>query len=143
MGVKKHHGIPYHLWNPFTGMDEFLALLGVGPVVITRGEGSYIFNERGKRFINGMSSLWNVAIGHGREELVEAAAAQMRELAYASCFRQVHPRAIELAAKLVEITPSNLEHVFLSSNGSDAVEAALMMETVPPAKPSYKKPLQI
>lgn len=127
MGIKKYHGIPYHLWNPFTVMDEFLALLGVGPVVITRGEGPYIFNERGKRFINGMSSLWNVAIGHGREELVEAAAEQMRELAYASCFRQAHPRAIELAAKLVEITPSNFEHVFLSSNGSDAVEAALMM----------------
>lgn len=127
MGIKKHRGVPYHLWNPFTVMDEFLALLGVGPVVITRGDGPYIFNERGKRFINGMSSLWNVAIGHGRKELVEAAAEQMRELAYASCFRQVHPRAIELAAKLVEITQSNFEHVFLSSNGSDAVEAALMM----------------
>ncbi len=127
MTAKKYHGMPYHLWNPFTSMDEFLPLLGIGPIVITRGEGPYIFNERGNRFINGMSSLWNVAIGHGREELVEAAAKQMRELAYASCFRQVHPKAIELAAKLVEITSGNFEHVFLSSNGSDAVEAALMM----------------
>jgi len=127
MGIKKYRGIPYHLWNPFTDMDEFLSLLGIGPVVITRGEGPYVFNERGKRFINGMSTLWNVAIGYGREELVIAAAEQMRELAFASCFRQVHPRAIELAAKLVEITPSHFEHVFLSSNGSEAVEAALMM----------------
>ncbi len=127
MKIKKYHGVPYHLWNPFTSMDEFLPLLGIGPIVITRGEGPYIFNERGNRFINGMSSLWNVAIGHGREELVEAAAAQMRELAYASCFRQVHPRAIELAAKLVEITSGRFSHVFLSSNGSDAVEAALLM----------------
>lgn len=127
MTARKYHGMPYHLWNPFTSMDEFLPLLGIGPIVITRGEGPYIFNERGNRFINGMSSLWNVAIGHGREELVEAAARQMRELAYASCFRQVHPKAIELAAKLVEIASGNFEHVFLSSNGSDAVEAALMM----------------
>ncbi|MBI3610957.1 MAG: aspartate aminotransferase family protein [Nitrospirae bacterium] len=127
MAVKKYRGVPYHLWNPFTVMDEFLPLLGIGPVVVTRGEGPYIFNERGKRFINGMSSLWNLAIGHGREELVEAATEQMRKLAYASCFRQVHPKAIELAGKLVEITSGNFEHVFLSSNGSDAVEAALMM----------------
>ncbi len=127
MATKRYRGVPYHLWNPFTSMDEFLPLLGIGPIVITRGEGPNIFNERGNRFINGMSSLWNVAIGHGREELVEAAAAQMRELAYASCFRQVHPRAIELAAKLIEITSGNYAHVFLSSNGSDAVEAALMM----------------
>jgi len=127
MALKKYHGMPYHLWNPFTSMDEFFPLLGVGPIVITRGEGPYVFNERGSRFINGMSSLWNVAVGHGREELVEAAAQQMRELAYASCFRQVHPKAIELAAKLVEITSGQFEHVFLSSNGSDAVEAALMM----------------
>jgi adenosylmethionine-8-amino-7-oxononanoate aminotransferase len=127
MTAKKYHGIPYYLWNPFTSMDEFLPLLGIGPIVISRGEGPYIFNERGNRFINGMSSLWNVAIGHGREELVETATKQMRELAYASCFRQVHPKAIELAAKLVEITSGHFEHVFLSSNGSDAVEAALMI----------------
>jgi adenosylmethionine-8-amino-7-oxononanoate aminotransferase len=127
MKVKKYRGIPYHLWNPFTSMDEFFPLLGIGPIVITRGEGPYIFNERGNRFINGMSSLWNVALGHGREELVDAAVAQMRELAYASCFRQVHPKAIELAAKLVEITFGRFSHVFLSTNGSDAVEAALMM----------------
>src|SRR4030043_1539841 len=127
MGIKKYRGIPYHLWNPFTDMDEFLSLLGIGPVVITRGEGPYVFNERGKRFIHGMSTLWNVAIGHGREELVIAAAKQMRELAYASCFRQVHPRAIELAAKLVQITAGRFEHVYLGSNGSEAVETAIKM----------------
>ncbi len=117
----------YHLWNPFTVMEEFLPLLGIGPVVITRGEGPYVFNKRGKRYINGLSSLWNVAIGLGREELVETATRQMRELAYASCFRQVHPRAMELAAKLVEITGGRYGHVYLASNGSEAVEAALKM----------------
>lgn len=127
MGVKKYRGIPYHLWNPFTVMDEFLPFLGFGPIVIVRGEGPYVFNDRGLRYINGLSSLWNVAIGHGREELVEAATKQMRELAYASCFRQVHPRAIELAAKLVEITSDRFGHVYLGSNGSEAVETSLKM----------------
>src|SRR4030042_6984253 len=103
MAVKKYRGIPYHLWNPFTVMDEFLPFLGFGPIVITRGEGPYVFNDRGNRYINGLSSLWNVAIGHGREELVEAATRQMRELACASCFRQVHPKAVELAAELVDL----------------------------------------
>jgi len=127
MAVKKYHGTPYHLWNPFTVMDDFLPYLGFGPIVISRGEGPYVYNERGIRYINGFSSLWNVAIGHGREELVEAAAKQMRELAYASCFRQVHPKAIELAAKLVEITSGHFQHVYLATNGSEAVETALKM----------------
>ena len=96
-------------------------------MVITRGEGAYVFNDHGQRYINGFSSLWNVAIGHGRDELVEAAATQMRELAFASCFRQVHPRAIELAAKLVEITSGKFQHVYLGSNGSEATETALKM----------------
>jgi len=125
MAVKKYRGTPYHLWNPFTVMEKFVPFLGFGPSVITRGKGSYVYNDRGKRYINGFSSLWNVAIGHGREELVKAAADQMRELAYASCVRQVHPRAIELAAKLVEITGDKYRHVYLGSNGSEAVETAL------------------
>jgi len=127
MAIEKYRGTPYHLWNPFTVMDEFLPFLGFGPIVIARGEGPYVFNERGKRYINGMSSLWNVAVGHGREELVEVAAQQMRELAFASCFRQVHPKAIELAAKLVEITSGQYAHVYLGTNGSEAIETALKM----------------
>lgn len=127
MAGKKYRGIPYHLWNPFTTMDEFLRYLGLGPTVITRGEGPYVFNQRGTRYIDGLSSLWNVAIGHGREELVEAATKQMRELAYATCFNRVHPKAIELAAKLVEITSGKFGHVYLGTNGSEAVETALKM----------------
>lgn len=127
MAVKTHRGVPYHLWNPFTDMDKFLSTLGIGPSVIVRGEGPYIFDERGKRYISGMAGLWNVAIGYGREELAEAAAKQMRELAYASCFRQVHPRAIELAAKLVEITGGHYQHVYLGTNGSEVTDAAIKM----------------
>jgi len=127
MTPKKYHGIPYHLWNPFTVMEQFLPYLGFGPSVITRGEGAYVYNDRGIRYINGFSSLWNVAIGHGREELIEAAAKQMRKLAYASCVRQVHPKAIELAARLVELTSGKYARVYLGTNGSEAVETALKM----------------
>ncbi len=128
MDVRKYRGMPYHLWNPFTAMEEFLPYLGFGTTIITRGDGPYIYNDRGKRYINGLSSLWNVAIGHGREELVQAASKQMRELAYSSCFGgQAHPRAIELAAKLVQITDGRFQHVYLGSNGSEAVETALKM----------------
>lgn len=127
MNPAVYRGSPCRLWNPFTVMDEFEATMGFGPLVITRGEGPYVFNERDERFINGYSSLWNVALGHGREELAEAAAGQMRQLAYASCFRQTHPRAMELAARLVEITGEYYSHVYLGSNGSEAVETALKM----------------
>lgn len=127
MKIKQYKGTPYHLWNPFTEMEEFLKFIGFGPLVLSRGEGPYVFNESNKKFINGFSSLWNVAVGHGREELANVAAEQMKELAYASCFRQVHPKAIELAAKLVEITGGHYQHVYLGSNGSEAVETSLKM----------------
>jgi taurine-pyruvate aminotransferase len=127
MTDKHYRGTSYHLWNPGTNMDFFLEYFGVGPTVIRRGEGSYIFNERGVRYLNGSSSVWNVAIGLGREEIVEAAINQMRELAFSGCFTQSHPRAIELAAKLVSITSGNFAHVYLGSNGSEAIETALKM----------------
>ena len=125
MKKKMYKGIPYSLWNPFTDMEQFLGFLGFGPAVITRGEGPYVFDDKGRKTINGFSSLWNVSIGHGREELVDAAAKQMRELAYASCFRQTHPKAIELADKLVQISPDQYQYVYLGTNGSEAVETAL------------------
>lgn len=125
MKKKMYKGIPYSLWNPFTDMDQFRDFLGFGPVVITRGEGPYVFDDKGRKLINGFSSLWNVSVGHGRKELVDAATQQMKELAFASCFRQTHPRAIELADKLVQISPEQYQYVNLGTNGSEAVETAL------------------
>jgi len=125
MKKKVYKGTPYSLWNPFTEMDQFLGFLGFGPVVIVRGKGPYVFDDKGRKLINGFSSLWNVSIGHGRQELVDAASHQMKELAYASCFRQVHPKAIELADKLVQISPEQYQYVYLGTNGSEAVETAL------------------
>ncbi|MDF2988060.1 MAG: amino acid adenylation domain protein [Eubacterium sp.] len=127
MSTDMFDGIPYRLWNPFTDMDEFLKYLDFGPSVIVKGEGPYIYNKHGQKYINAASSLWNVAVGHGREEIVQAAAKQMRELSYSSCFRQTHPRAIELASKLVDLTMGHYGNVYLASNGSEAIEAAIKM----------------
>ncbi len=125
MATKKYKGIPYHLWNPYTQMDRFLSVLGMGSTVIVRGEGHYLYNDRGQRYVNGKSCTWNFPLGYGREEIIEAANRQMRELPFSTCFWQAHPRAIELAAKLVQITSGNFEHVYLGSNGAEAVETAL------------------
>lgn len=125
MRLKRYRGIPYHLWNAYTPMDRFLQFFKFGPTIITHAEGNYVYNTYGKKYFNANSTVWNVAFGYGREELIEAAARQMRELPFASCWGQAHPRAIELAARLVEITGGHYSRVYLGSNGSEAVETAL------------------
>lgn len=125
MKKKSYKGIPYSLWNPFSDMDELTGFLGFGPIVIEKGEGAYVLDGKGRKYISGFSGLWNVAIGYGRQELIDAASKQMKELAFASCFRQTHPKAIELADKLVQISPKQYEYVYLGTNGSEAVETAI------------------
>jgi adenosylmethionine-8-amino-7-oxononanoate aminotransferase len=125
MAVKKYDGVPYHVWNQWTDMDDFMTYLGAGPEVIVRGEGSYLFNQRGTRYINGISGIWNVSLGLGRAELAEAASRQMRELAFSVCWSIVHPRAIELAARLVDLLGGHYQHVMFGSNGSDGVEISI------------------
>lgn len=122
-----YRGVPYHLWNAETDMEKFFKYFDYGPAIVNRGKGPYVYNQRGKQFINANSGLWNVALGYSREELVEAATEQMKELPYASSWSQAHPRAIELAAKLVEICGNHYQHVLLGSNGSEVVEAAIKM----------------
>ncbi|MEH7342569.1 aspartate aminotransferase family protein [Bacillus sp. JJ1532] len=97
-----------------------------GPAFIfTKGEGVYLEDVNGNRVIDGMSSLWNVNIGHGRKELGQAAMEQMNKLAFSSCFATFsNEPVIRLAAKIAEITPGNLSATFFTSGGSEANDTA-------------------
>ena len=91
------------------------------PLVIERGQGVYIYDSNGKPYIDGMAGLWCTALGHGNEELVEAAARQMRKLSFGHLFTgKSHDGAIELAERLKEIAPSETSKVFFCNSGSEA-----------------------
>ena len=111
-----------HLWLHFTGMGD---LDPEHLQVIVRGDGCYLEDSDGKRYLDGLAGLFCVNIGYGHgEEVGEAAAAQMRELPFAINWTFAHPRAIELAGELAGIAPGGLNRVFFASGGSEAVEAA-------------------
>jgi adenosylmethionine-8-amino-7-oxononanoate aminotransferase len=113
-----------HLWMHFTRMGAYdRAELPI----IARGEGPYVWDVNGKRYLDGLSSLFCVNAGHGREELAEAAAAQMRELEYYVMWSFAHPRAIELATRIASLAPGDLNRVFFTSGGSEAVESAIKL----------------
>ncbi len=111
-----------HLWLHFApiGRDEELTLF-------VRGEGCDVYDQHGRRHLDALSSLFCVNVGHGRAELAEAAAAQAQELAYATTWGTAHPRAIELAQRVAQIAPGDLNRVFFTSGGSEAVESALKL----------------
>lgn len=100
-----------------------------GPkLIVERGEGIYLFDTQGKRYIDGLSSLWNVNVGHGRRELAEVAAAQMKKLAYSSSFNNFsHEPVIRLAEKLASIAPGDLNVTFFASGGSEANDTAFKL----------------
>src|ERR1700756_1806677 len=110
-----------HLWMHFTRMGayEFHEV----PVLV-RGEGCYVWDEHGKRYLDGLSALYCVNVGHGRLELARAAADQAKELAFYPNWSYAHPPSIELAARIAELAPGNLGRVFFTSGGSEAVESA-------------------
>jgi adenosylmethionine-8-amino-7-oxononanoate aminotransferase len=110
-----------HLWMHFTRLGSYA---DHEVPVIVRGEGCYVYDEHGKRHLDGLSALYCVNIGHGRAELGEAAAAQAKELAFYTNWSYAHPRAIELATRIAELAPGNLDRVFFTSGGSEAVESA-------------------
>jgi adenosylmethionine-8-amino-7-oxononanoate aminotransferase len=111
-----------HLWMHFTRMASY------GPdhelPVIVRGDGAYVYDQRGKRYLDGLSGLFVVQVGHGRRDLAEAAARQAGELAYFPVWGYAHPRAIELAERLASLAPGDLNRVFFTTGGSEAVESA-------------------
>jgi len=96
-----------------------------GLKVFVKGEGVWLTDSHGKRYLDGLSGLWVVNAGHGRREIGEAYAAQSATLAYASSFGYTTPPAIALAEKIVEKTPGDLSRVFFCSGGSEAVESAM------------------
>ena len=92
--------------------------------MIVRGEGQYVFDQHGKRYLDGLSGLFVSQIGHGRTDVAEAGARQAGELAYFPLWSYAHPRAIELAERLAGYAPGDLNRVFFTTSGSEAVESA-------------------
>src|SRR6202140_93573 len=111
-----------HLWMHFTRMGSYDADHEV-PVIV-RGEGCYVYDRHGKRYLDGLSALYCVNIGHGRAELGEAAARQAAELGFYTNWSYAHPRSIELAARIAALAPGSLNRVFFVSGGSESVESA-------------------
>ena len=95
--------------------------------IIVRGEGCYVYDEHGNRYLDGLSALFCVNIGHGRADLVQAGAEQAKELGFFTNWSYAHPPAIELAARIAELAPGDLNRVFFTSGGSEAVESALKL----------------
>jgi len=107
-----------HHIHPFSDPD---ALGKKGTRVITKAEGSYIYDSEGHKILDGMAGLWCVNVGYGRKELIEAADRQMKELPYYNSFFQTaHPPQIELSRLLSEVTPDGFNHFFFAGSGSEA-----------------------
>ncbi len=110
-----------HLWMHFTRMSSY----ATNPVpTIERGEGAYIWDTNGKKYLDALSGLFVVQVGHGREELALAAAEQARKLAFFPIWSYAHPKAIELAERLAHEAPGDLNKVFFSTGGAESVETA-------------------
>src|SRR5687767_15710658 len=111
-----------HLWLHFTRMGGYMD--GEVPIIV-RGDGCYLEDINGKRYLDALAGLFAVNIGYGfGEEIGAAAAAQMRELPLYTNWSYAHPRAIELAADVASLAPGELNRVFFVSGGSEAVESA-------------------
>ncbi|MHB8189359.1 MAG: aspartate aminotransferase family protein [Ferrimicrobium sp.] len=110
-----------HLWMHFTRLSSYAD--HEVPVMV-RGEGPYVWDSHGKRYLDGLAGLFVVQVGHGRTELAEAAAKQASELAYFPLWSYAHQPAIELADRLAQMAPGDINRVFFTTGGSEAVESA-------------------
>jgi adenosylmethionine-8-amino-7-oxononanoate aminotransferase len=111
-----------HLWLHFTRMGGYAQ--SEVPIIV-RGDGCYLEDANGKRYLDALAGLFSVNIGYGfGEEIGEAAAAQMRELPFYTNWSYAHPRAIELASEVASLAPGDLNRLFFVSGGSEAVESA-------------------
>jgi adenosylmethionine-8-amino-7-oxononanoate aminotransferase len=113
-----------HLWMHFTRMSAYE---DHEVPIIVRGEGCYVYDEHGKRYLDGLSALFCVNIGHGRADIAQAGAEQAKELGFFTNWSYAHPPAIELASRVASLAPGDLNRVFFTSGGSEAVESALKL----------------
>jgi beta-alanine--pyruvate transaminase len=108
-------------WMPFTPNRDFKS----DPKMLVRAEGMYYWNDRGERLIDASSGLFCCAAGHGRKEIAEAVHRQLLELDFAAPFLRAHPKSFELAARVAELTPGDLNRIFFVNSGSEAVDTAM------------------
>jgi adenosylmethionine-8-amino-7-oxononanoate aminotransferase len=113
-----------HLWMHFTRMGAYA---DQDVPIIVRGDGCHVWDEKGNRYFDGLSALFCVNIGHGRHDVAAAGAEQAKELGFFTNWSYAHPRAIELAARIASLTPGDLNRVFFTSGGSEAVESAIKL----------------
>jgi adenosylmethionine---8-amino-7-oxononanoate aminotransferase len=113
-----------YLWHPFTQMQEWM---DEDPVIISRGEGHFLIDLQGRKYLDGVSSLWCNVHGHRQKEIDEAIRAQLERISHSTFLGLSHVPGIQLAEKLVEIAPRGLRRVFYSDSGATAVEIALKM----------------
>ncbi|HMA32162.1 MAG TPA: aminotransferase class III-fold pyridoxal phosphate-dependent enzyme, partial [Casimicrobiaceae bacterium] len=109
------------LWMPFTPNRDFKA----DPRIVVRAEGMYYWNDRGEKIIDASSGLFCVAAGHGRREIAEAVHRQLSELDFVAPFLRAHPKSFELASRVAELTPGDLNRVFFVNSGSESVDTAM------------------
>lgn len=116
---RDHHLAPF---------SDFKQLAEQGPRIITKGEGVYLWDSEGHKILDGMAGLWCMAVGYGREELVQAASKQMRELAfYNTFFMTAHPPVLELAKAISAVAPAGMNHVFFTGSGSEGNDTMLRL----------------
>jgi len=113
-----------YLWHPFTQMQEWMA---EDPCIISEGDGHYLVDVHGRKYLDGVSSLWCNVHGHRKKEIDDAIKAQLDRIAHSTFLGLSHVPGIQLAQKLIEISPKGLQRVFYSDDGATAVEVALKM----------------
>jgi adenosylmethionine-8-amino-7-oxononanoate aminotransferase len=114
-----------HLWLHFSRMGAYSDEAEI-PIIV-RGEGCYLYDEHGNRYFDGLSALFCVNIGHGRQDVAQAGADQAGQLGFVTNWSYAHPQAITLAQRIADLAPGDLNRVFFTSGGSEAVESAIKL----------------
>ncbi|NRA19483.1 MAG: aspartate aminotransferase family protein [Oceanospirillaceae bacterium] len=108
-------------WMPYTANRQFKA----DPRMIVAGQGCYLTDATGRKVFDGLSGLWTCGAGHSRVEIADAVSKQLRELDYAPAFQYGHPKAFELANRIIDFMPAGLDYVFFTDSGSEAADTSL------------------